>query len=170
MQKLLDDIYKEIDNLYYESRTVYEKWMTIIAERELARTNNSLDGKESTNYELRLEFTESSFRCRWFKVEFFRHHTTKKLTKNYVALEVPEDGIYKKGKFRKASDWEIELIMYAEAEFGPIRKTIKHLMKAHQSILYAAKAGNKKVTAKPQVTRVEKTPLTIGLIKHQLKG
>jgi hypothetical protein len=58
--------------------------------------------------------------------------------------------------------------MYAEVEFAPIRNKVKHLMKAHRNILYAAKAGNIKVEVKPQVTRVEKTELTISSIKKRM--
>jgi hypothetical protein len=168
MQDCLDIIYKEIDKLYYEARSAYEKWLTIVAERELQRTRMELNKRERTNYELRLEFSENSFRCRWFKVEFHRHHTTKKLKKIYTAIAEPESGNYGKGKFRSANEWELELIMYAEVEFAPIRNKVKHLMKAHRNILYAAKAGNIKVEVKPQVTRVEKTELTISSIKKRM--
>lgn len=98
----------------------------------------------------------------------FKHYSTGKIRKNYKAIKEPESGRYDKYSFKKANDWELELIMYAEVEFAPIRNKVKHLMKAHRSILHAAKAGNIKVEVKPQVTRVEKTELTISSIKKRM--
>ena len=168
MQLILDSIYKETDKLYYEAQSVYNKWLAYVAEREIQRTNHQLDKKEYTNYEMRLEFSKNSFRCRWFRVDFFKHYSTGKIRKNYKALKEPESGQYDKSTFKNSSDWELELIMYAEIEFAPIRNKVKHLMKAHRNILFAAKAGNIKVEVKPQVTRVEKTELTISSIKKRM--
>ena len=46
MQEALDVIYKEVDKLYYEVKFVYEKWLGLIAERELERKDIGLASKE----------------------------------------------------------------------------------------------------------------------------
>ena len=43
MQDVLESIYKETDKLYYEAQSVYDKWMTLIAERELQRKSKKID-------------------------------------------------------------------------------------------------------------------------------
>ncbi|GMQ49709.1 conjugative transfer protein MobI(A/C) [Vibrio sp. 10N] len=169
MQNILDAIYDEIDREYYRANEVYQNWMTVIAKREVERSQRKLDKSEKTNYELRLEFAGNSFALRWLKVTFTRHHTSKKLTKLYENISVPEDGRYKKGKFQKADEWELKMVMYAEEALSPIRVKVKHLMKAHQNVIYAAKSMNTDVQIKPQASRVEKTDLTIAKIKQRFK-
>lgn len=167
MQHILDAIYEEIDREYHRANEVYQNWMTVIAKREVERSQRKLDKSEKTNYELRLEFNGNAFTIRWLKVTFTRHHTSKRLTKLYENISIPEDGKYKKGKFPKADEWELKMVMYAEDALAPIRAKVKHLMKAHQNVIYAAKVMKSDVQVKPQVSRVDKTDLTIAKIKQR---
>lgn len=168
VQAIIDEIYNEIDRLYYESRSVYERWMTLMARREVDRKNRRLEHDERTNYELKLEFKENSFSVRWLSVMFIRNQKTGRSQKIYKSVAVPVNGSYGRTKFPKASEWELEVILHAEEVLGPIRNQIKHLMKAHQSIIYACKSGHVNIEIKPLVTRVEKTELTIASIKERL--
>lgn len=166
LDEIRDMMYKQIDELYMEACIIQELWMRKVAERELSRKNDPARKTEETNYEFRLEFNGTSFRCRWMNIKFVRNGN--KLIRVVKSLAVPEGGKYKMSQFKKADRWELEIIEQMEEPLARIRNTTKHLMKALVSLQYAAKAKGKKLKPIPIKERVTPTTHSIKKFKSQL--
>jgi hypothetical protein len=165
-EELIKNIYAAIDELYVQTSDQYMMWARMIAQRELSRKNNGLPQREKTGYDLRIELNGASFFIYWREVRFVKNGTKLiRLTKN---LAVPRNYIYDKSKFKNASDWELDLIMLAEEYFSVTRKQLNHLMKAHTSILFAAKSSGTKITSTPIKNRVRQINVSVQSMKQKL--
>ncbi|WP_305372796.1 conjugative transfer protein MobI(A/C) [Photobacterium leiognathi] len=164
MEEIQQSIYKIIDLHYRDAVDVLTLWMRVISKREL----NYERTKEKANYELRVEPHGVGFRIRWFHIKFTKNN--HKLIRIAKSIPVPENGRYGKEKFKYAEPWELELIQQAEDEFSGIRYELKHLLKAHQSILYASKSnlGNEPLSGILLKDRTEITKPTFSEIKQSL--
>lgn len=157
MKEIQEAIYKKIDDLFDDAQYIIMVWMKEVAKREKNREGTALGREERTNYEFRIELSGPSFRLRWFNIKFVKR-TGKGLKPLRVAKPVSLGEFDKVGikKFPLAQDWELELIQNVEKHASEIRAQLKHLMKAHQSITYAAKAAGisdfKPVPIKQRVT------------------
>ncbi|BBM67867.1 hypothetical protein VA249_45130 (plasmid) [Vibrio alfacsensis] len=166
MQKLIDGIYEKIDELYKKSSILQGSWMRQVAEREYNRSYVDKKNLEKTNYQLRIELSGFTFRIRWFEIQFVKNGTkTLRLAK---AIAVPELGKYKMSQFPKAQEWELFLIEKFEEEYALVRNQLKHLGKAHQSIVWASKSSNETLETKEIKYRVTKPTKTIKSIKETL--
>ena len=168
MNEIRDSIYRVIDELYRDSQMYQEIWMRKIAEREVNRSRQKGKSTEATNYELRLEMSGPSFRIRWMKVLFVRHG--EKYTRVVKSIPVPESCQYKKKNFPKAEDWELEIILMIEEGMASVRKQLKHLMKSHQSLTYAAKEKGQSLEVLPLRSRIEPRNISIKMFKNNLLG
>jgi len=135
---LRDAVYSAIDALY-EDAVLYQKiWMRQVAKKELelaGKINSKLDDR--TSYQLRIELSGASFIIRWLHVKFTRNNG--KLIRLNKAIAIPRNGKYTKANFGYAAEWELNMIVELEDQLAPIRFQLKHLMKAHKSIWYAAR-------------------------------
>lgn len=158
-----DEVYKRIDLIYDAICDAQSIWMKRIAIQEVNRTSHD----ERTSYEMRVEFTGPSFVVRWLHFQFVRHGNKK--TRIAKAISIPDNGKYKKSQFKKAQEWELDLITGIEETISSYRVQLKHLMKAHQSIIYAAKASDRPIKTIPIKNRVEKQNHTIAEYKQQYR-
>jgi hypothetical protein len=156
-----DEIYKRIDLIYYAVCDTQSAWMKRVAIQETNR--DSYD--ERTNYELRVEFSGSSISIRWLYYRFVLRGNNK--VRVLKSISIPENGKYEKYQFKHAQDWELDIITGIEEAISPYRVQLKHLMKAHQSIIYAAKASNRPINPIPIKNRVEKQSHSIAKYKQQ---
>lgn len=167
MEKIRDEIYAEIDRMYETAMTIHRGWMKKVARRELDRVGDVKLNTEKTNYELRLEFSGSSFVIRWNKISFVRNND--KPIRLVKSIAVPNNGIYKEINFKEAESWDLALIMQAESALGPIRQQLKHLMKAHRSIVWASKViGSDEIEVKLMNSRVTVPDYSIKKFKNQM--
>lgn len=165
MREIQNAIYTELDMLYDEAKLYLEIWMTRVAKRELQRKNNPAN-KERTNYYLALEFNGLAFRPRWFRVQFVKNgQRTLRLSKS---LSVPKNNQYSIAQFKYAEDWELDLIEEVEEGLSIVRKKVALLMKAHQSIIGAAKIDNEPLIVSSCKERVEVTTQSIAKIKESI--
>ena len=164
MEKIQQSIYEIIDLHYRDAVDVLTLWMRVISKREL----NYERTKEKVNYELRVEPHGVGFRIRWFHIKFTKNN--HKLIRIPKSIPVPENGRYGKEKFKYAEPWELKVIQQVEDELCGIRYELKHLLKAHQSILYASKSnlGNEPLTGILLKDRTEITKPTFTEIKQSL--
>lgn len=167
-EAVLKELYGAIDNLYTESSDFYRVWARSVAQRELSRKNNAVKHSEKTGYELRVEMKGVGFNVYWYEVRFVRAGRQGKLVRLAKMISVGANGFYGKEKFKNASEWELALIMNAEDQLGRIRNQLKNLVKAHTSILYAAKASGASIKGTPIKVRVEPINVTVSSIKKQL--
>ncbi|EKA5636006.1 hypothetical protein OKZ62_001910 [Vibrio navarrensis] len=167
MQSAFEAIYKELDGIYNKAETIYSVWASEVARREVNRNYKEIKNRESTNYELRLEFTGPSFRMRWLEVSFVRNGS--KVIRLTKAIKATESGKHKLSQFKNADEWELLLIKRVEDAFGIFRPQVKHLMKAHQSLIMAAKLGNQKIETIEMKDRVESRKRSIKEIKESLR-
>ncbi len=164
---MADAIYEEIDALYVKTDILLGMWMKSVAEREFNRNYSDYNNRESTHYELQIDFTGISFRIRWIEFQFVKRGSrTLRLTK---AINTPENGIHKLSQFKKADEWELRLIEQVESAFGTIRYQLKHLAKAHNSIVWAAKVNKTPLEVKQIKDRVERSNRSIKSIKESMK-
>lgn len=163
---LQEELYKAIDGLYVLSSDYYRSWARQVAQRELARMTKGVSHRESTRYELRVEFNGSGFAIYWYEITFVK--TSSRVIRLAKMISAPESGAYKKESFKHASEWELQLILNAEEYLAPVRNQLKNLLKAHRSILFAARAGGNKLTAVPIKNRVEKIQVSVQKLKKQL--
>lgn len=168
MQQILDGIYEELDSLYSKAMSLQEIWMRKIAEKEVSRRQRGMLGKEFTKFELRVEPNGQSFTVRWLSIRFVKHASRTKATRIAKSISIPANGHYKKTQFKSADDWEIELCTNADAVLAQIRVQVKHLMRAHQSILLASKSAGINVQVKPQKERLSRTSVTIQKLKEKM--
>lgn len=162
MEKIRDEIYAEIGCLYETAMTIHRGWMKKVARRELDRVGDVKLKTEKTIYELRLEFSGPSFVIKWNKVSFVRNNN--KPIRLVRSLAVPNNGIYK-----EAEGWELALIMQAESALAPIRQQLKHLMKAHRSIVWASKViDSDEIEVKLMNSRVAVPDYSIKKFKNQM--
>lgn len=168
MQKVIDAIYEEVDELYNTADVIQGSWMRSIAERELNRNYTDIANRESTNYELRIEFTGISFRIRWIEYQFVKRGSkTIRVTRN---VSMPESGKYKMSQFKKADEWELIIIGHIETAVAPIRYKLKHLGKAHNSIVWASKQDKRNQLQVREIKdRVERKVRSIKSIKESLR-
>ena len=167
MQQVADAIYEEIEKLYGQADMLHGIWMKSVAEREVNRSYTDINNRESTNYELRVEFNGIGFRLRWIEIQFVRRGSkTLRLTKN---ITCPENGKYKKSQFKKAEEWELLLINKVEESLCQIRYKLKHLMKAHSSIIWASKLNKQPLVTKDMKFRVDRKVRSIKDIKQSLR-
>ncbi|MFH4753694.1 conjugative transfer protein MobI(A/C) [Vibrio alginolyticus] len=168
MQKVADAIYDEIDDLYRKTDILLGMWMRSVAEREFNRNYSDDNNRESTHYELQIDFTGISFRIRWIEFQFVKSGSkTLRLTK---AINAPENGTHKLSQFKKAEQWELRLIEQLEPAFGTIRHQLKYLAKAHNSIVWAAKVNKTPLEVKQIKDRVERSHRSIKSIKESMKS
>lgn len=166
MKRVLDELYKEIDAIYNKAEVVYGVWASEVARREVNRDYSAIKNRETTNYELRLEFDGPCFRMRWIEVSFIRTGSkTIRLTK---AIKTTESGKHKLSQFKKAEEWELTLIRRVEDAIGIFRGQLKSLMKAHQAILHSAKLGRVEVHPLEMKNRVTPNKRSIKEIKASL--
>lgn len=166
MEKIRDAIYEEIDSLYNVAVGVQTTWMKKVAEREVNRDYSDKNNMERTSYELRVEFKGCSFTLRWLHIQFVKR--SGKTIRVVKSIAIPENGKYKLSSFKYANEWEQEYISQIEDVLAPIRVQLKHLMKAHQSILYADKAGRKELTSIEIKDRVEVNSNSIQQFKKNI--
>lgn len=167
MEKIRDEIYAEIGRLYETATTIHRGWMKKVARRELDRLEDVKLKTEKTIYELRLEFSGPSFVIKWNKVSFVRNNN--KPIRLVRSLAVPNNGIYKEVSFKEAEGWELALIMQAESALAPIRQKLKHLMKAHRSIIWASKViDSDEIEVKLMNSRVTVPDYSIKKFKNQM--
>ena len=160
---LRDEIYKRIDLIYEAVCDAQSGWMRKVAMSEVNRTTM----EERTNYELRIEFSGPSFTIRWFSFQFVRHGNKK--TRVVKSISIPRSGKYQRSQFRKAQDWEMELIMAIEDSISSYRVQIKHLMKTHQSLMYLSKESSRPIEAVPMKKRVTKPNHSISNYKNRYR-
>ncbi len=166
MQTLIDGIYEKIDELYKKSSILQTAWMRQVAEREYNRSYADKKNPEKTNYQLRIEFSGFTFRIRWFEIQFVKNGAkTIRLSK---AIAAPVSGKCKMSQFSKAQGWELFLIEKFEEEYALVRNQLKHLGKAHQSIVWASKSSSETLETKEIKYRVTKPTKTIKSIKEAL--
>lgn len=108
MQSAFEAIYKELDGIYNKAETIYSVWASEVARREVNRNYKEIKNRESTNYELRLEFTGPSFRMPWLEVSFVRNGS--KVIRLTKAIKATESGKHKLSQFKNADEWELLLI------------------------------------------------------------
>jgi hypothetical protein len=157
------ELYKRIDLIYEAVCDAQAGWMKRVALSEVNRTSN----EERTHYELRVEYSGPSFVIRWCHFQFVRHGNKK--TRVVKSLAIPENGKYKKSQFKKAQPWELDLIMAIEESISPYRVQLKHLMKAHQSIMYLSKSSGRTIKAVPIKERVTKPNYSIANFKDRYR-
>lgn len=167
MQKVIDCIYEEIDELFKMAETLHRVWMRNVAKREVERDYSDRNNIERTGYQLRVEPNGISFRIRWYEVRFVKRG--EKLIRLTKSMAIPESGKYNRGQFKKASEWELSLITTIEDGMSDIRYKLKHLGKAHSSAVWASKRDEHKVQTKQLIERVERSTETIKSIKDSLK-
>lgn len=167
MKEIQQAIYKKIDDLFDDAQYLIMVWMKEVAKREKHREGTALGREERTNYEFRIELSGPSFRMRWFNVKFVkRAGKAVRITKPVSLGESDKVG---SKKFPFAQDWEMELILNVEEQASKIRAQLKHLMKAHQSLTYAAKAaGISDFKPVPIKQRVTITKYSISEFKQKL--
>lgn len=168
MQTIINAIYQEIDDLYSLSEALHGVWASSIAEREFNRNYSDSKNVERTNYQLRIEFNGITFRIRWFEVKFVRNGSRTIRISN--AISIPESGRCKKNQFSKAQDWELLIIERMEDSFVRIRNQLKHLGKAHNSIIWASKSSNETLEVKEIKYRVSKNTRSIKAAKEKLSN
>ncbi len=135
-----------------------------IAERESNRQYGVNIQKESTNYELNLDFSGASFSVRWFNVGFVRNGT--RVVRLRKSIAVPKNRRYTEANFKKAEPWELEIILQIESVMFPIRNQLISLMKAHYNILMAAKSGGIKINTMDLRERVTPKEISIKMFKE----
>lgn len=168
MQDIADAIYAEIDRLHKLAETMQGIWMRNVAERELNRDYSDKKNIERTNYQLSVELNGLTFRVRWHEVRFIKcGNKTIRLSKS---LAVPESGKHTPAQFKKASAWEAQLIERIEDGLSEIRNQVKHLAKAHNSVVWASKKGRSPIKTTNIIDRVERSPQTIKAIKDSMKS
>ncbi|NOI32003.1 conjugative transfer protein MobI(A/C) [Vibrio coralliilyticus] len=167
MQSVVEAIYDEIDELYGKADILYSTWMKSVAEREVNRSYTDINNREKTSYELRVEFNGVCFRIRWLEVQFVkRGNKTLRLTKN---ITCPESGKHKMSQFKKGDEWELRLIEMLEESLSQIRYKLKHLMKAHSSIVWASKPNKQPLVTKEMKDRVERKVRSMKKVKESLQ-
>ncbi|MBE4035128.1 conjugative transfer protein MobI(A/C) [Vibrio parahaemolyticus] len=168
MQKVADAIYDEIDDLYRKANILLGMWMRSVAEREFNRNYSDYNNRESTHYEVRLEFSGINFKIRWFEFQFVKRGSkTLRISKS---VHTPESGKLKMSQFKSADEWELRLIEQLESAFGTIRHQLKYLAKAHNSIVWAAKVNKTPLEVKHIKDRVERSHRSIKSIKESMKS
>jgi hypothetical protein len=163
VESLRDEIYNRIDLIHDAVCDAQSGWMKRVALAEVNRTSI----EERTNYELRIEFTGPSFIIRWHHFQFVRHGNKK--TRVVKGLAIPDNGKYKQSQFRKAQDWELELINGIEESISSYRVQLKHLMKMHQTMLHLGKTSGRVVKVIPIKERVTKSTHSIAEYKNRYR-
>ncbi|MDE1237842.1 conjugative transfer protein MobI(A/C) [Vibrio aestuarianus] len=163
--KSLLAIQEDLDELYEESKYVFELWMRRVAEREVERYRRK-DRKEKTNYQLSLEFHGSSFRVRWIYVRFVKNN--ERIVRVAKPIAMPRNYKYGRSKFKYADPWEIELIEQIEEVLHLIRLKSSALMKAHQTLLKMNKSIDRCFECSTTKQRVKTTSQSISKYKLRL--
>ncbi|BEI26550.1 conjugative transfer protein MobI(A/C) [Vibrio fluvialis] len=158
-------IYAQINEEYEMVRFTQMAWMRKVAERELSRRGDASRRTESTNYEFRLEYSGAAFLCRWFRIQFVKRGS--KTIRVIKSIAIPKDGQYKRAQFKHAEEWELSMIEQIEEVVSKHRVSVKLLMKAHQSLLSAAKSCGEKLDTIQIKDRVE--PLTTSIKGYKEK-
>lgn len=170
MQNTRDEIYRCIDENYMAAVSVQRAWANAIAKREVGRKYTSRRNTESTNYHFKIEFNGSSFKLRWFNVKFVWRNGKKIRISKHIVL--PKSGRYSISQFKYADDWELEIIEKVEENLCGVRNQVKHLMKAHQSLVWAAKCNggvfHNAFETIPMKDRVEPTPYSVQEFKLRM--
>ncbi|OEF08217.1 hypothetical protein A1QK_06485 [Vibrio genomosp. F10 str. 9ZD137] len=160
----IQTIYRDLDDLYEETKFIFESWMRNIAEKEVRRSQRG-DKKERTNYQLSFEFHGSSFRIRWIYVRFVKNG--ERIIRIAKPLAIPRSHCYSKSKFKHAELWELDLICKIEEVLYPIRVKKSALMKAHQTLLRANKLVGSSGNYSSSKERVVPTSNTISKYKQR---
>lgn len=166
MKDIQASIYQNLDELYEEAKVYIEIWMRKVAERELSRKQHTIN-KESTNYNLALEFNDVSFRLRWFHYQFVK--TGSKTIRVTKSVAIPESLKYSASQFKYAEPWELELINQVEDAAYIIRHKVQNLMKMHRLLITGSKFVKEPLTITPSKDRVTKSTQSIKKYKEQLR-
>ncbi|MDG3087810.1 conjugative transfer protein MobI(A/C) [Vibrio hannami] len=166
MKEIQKLIYEKIDELFEEAQMFQEGWMNSIARREINRKYGHNVKKEHTRYQLRLEFSGSSFKIRWYLVTFVKYRD--KVHRTVKSVSIRPNGKPYDTSFHHADPWEHELIFQVEKYLSIIRHKLKHLMKAHYNLLNAAKGTDEEIKAIAIKDRVTPRDISIKRIKRKL--
>lgn len=159
------NIYKAIDALYADATSYQEMWMIKIAKRELSLSKADYMNDLSIKYEFKIEFSEASFRLRWFHCRFVRNGG--RVVRIARAIAVPRNGKYGSDRFKDASEWELDFILELEKYLCPIRNQLKFLMKMHLDLGRVQMICGEKLVPVRMKDRVEMPTVSIKYFKQK---
>lgn len=160
-------IYSQIDDLYLETVLYQDMWMRKVAQRELSLSRNDYLNGKGIRYQLRVEFSESTFVIRWISCTFI--HNSNRAVRVTKSIAIPRNGKYTKPQFKHASEWELDLILEVEKYLAPIRHQLKHIMKMHFALGNAFQTNGDKLIPLKIKDKVTPTTVSIKYYKKKLR-
>lgn len=141
MQKMLDEIYQQIEAQYEIALEVQQTWQSRLAMKEKTRADRGVAKSEVTHYNFVVAPSSKAFRCYWQHVKFVRQGT--RFIRIEKQIPVPESGQCKLTQFKHAQEWELEFIKNMEKVLVNVRINVKYAMKIHRLLLTNAKLVGK---------------------------